>query len=89
MVRPMLARVGSLIDSFRSSHSHFRPKLVKLFAYISYRFRWLGLPGAMLAAVLQRTPVLRIATVVGDIAAAPRLGADNAAIDIEEDGPRP
>jgi hypothetical protein len=75
MVRPMLARVGSLIDSFRSSHSHFRPKLVKLFAYISYRFRWLGLPGAMLAAVLQRTPVPRIATVAGDITAAPRLGA--------------
>ena len=41
------------------------------------RFHWLGLPGTLLLALLQRTPVVRVATAVGDV---PQMvAAENAA----------
>jgi len=39
-----------------------------------YRLRWLNVPGALLIALLQRTPVLRVATTAEELITASSLG---------------
>ena len=39
-----------------------------------HRLRWLNVPGALLVALLQRTPVLRVATTAGELIVASPLG---------------
>lgn len=48
---------------------------MKISAVLARRLRWLNLPGAVLLALLQRTPVVRVAAVAEEFVAASPLGA--------------
>jgi hypothetical protein len=49
--------------------------MMKISAAFSRRLRWLNLPGAVLVALLQRTPVVRVAAVADELVAASPLGS--------------
>ena len=48
---------------------------VRFLALIVFRSRWLHLPGAVLVALLERTPAVRVATTAGSALSASPLGA--------------
>ena len=48
---------------------------MKALSHLSLSLRWLNLPGALLVALLQRTPVVRVAAVAGECLVASPLGA--------------